>query len=67
MTSAGITFYEIYTYIDNEKMIIENNSKTNLLLNIGLIVRTNKYLKFNEFIFINICRKTTQALRMKII
>ena len=63
IASFGITYDEIYTYINNEKLIIENNSKTNLLINIGLIVGTNEYLKFiensffNQFIFIDICRK----------
>ena len=64
MASFGITFDVIYTYINNEKLIIENNAKSNLLVfNMGLIVGTNEYLKFiensffNQFIYNDICRK----------
>ena len=63
IASLSINFYEIYTINNNEKIIIEKNINSNLLLNIGLIVGTNEYMKFientffNQFIFKNICRK----------
>ena len=63
IASLSINFYEIYTINNNEKIIIEKNINSHLLLNSDLIVGTNEYMKFientffNQFIFKNICRK----------
>jgi len=53
MSSFGIYLDEIYTFFNNEKIIIEKNIKSNLILNLGLIVGSNEYMKFIENMFFN--------------
>ena len=63
MSRFNIYFDEVYIIINNEKIYVEKNVKSNLLPNLGLIVGTDEYLKFientffNQLIDSNICQK----------
>ena len=63
MDDFGINFDEIYSFINNGKVVVEENIKAKLLFNLGLIIGTNNYmifienLFFNQSIYTNICEK----------
>ena len=67
MSRFNIYFDEVYIIINNEKIYVEKNVKSNLLPNLGLIVGTDEYLKFientffNQLIDSNICQKNMLA------
>ena len=61
LTNFVINFDEIYSYNKNEKYFLQKTTKSNIILNSGLIVGTNEYMQFiinyyfNKYIDTNTC------------
>lgn len=46
LTNFMIQFDEIYSYKKNEKFFLQKTTKSNVMLNSGLIIGTNEYMQF---------------------
>lgn len=63
LTNFDIEFDEIYSFVNNEKNVIQKRPKGNLFLNSALIVGTKEYMEFiienffDKYLNNNICEK----------
>ena len=46
LTNFIIEFNEIYSYKNNEKFYLQKSTKSNIILNSGVIIGTNEYMQF---------------------
>lgn len=46
LTNFVINFDEIYSYNNKEKYFLQKTTRTNIILNIGVIIGTNEYMQF---------------------
>ena len=46
LTNFVISFDQIYSYNNNEKFFLQKSTKSNIILNLGIIIGTNEYMQF---------------------
>ena len=46
LNNFAINFDEIFSFLDKEKYYLQKTTKSNIILNIGLIIGTSEYMQF---------------------